>query len=80
MRRKDAFGAQRFQFLGDSGTGAQQEEIRPCRIANEEVGTLRGKMVYQVWERNIKREVGFCFKLYEALSYLGMISSISLYP
>lgn len=57
----------RFQFLGDYDFGAEYEKIGLCRVANEEVGTLREKKVYQVWERNIKREVGFCFKLCEAL-------------
>lgn len=63
MGRKDDFWAQRFHFLGDYDIGVDHEEIGPCRVENEEVGTLREKRCIKMWERNIKREVGFCFKL-----------------
>lgn len=61
LRRKDAFGVQRFQFLGDYDIGAGHEKIGPCRVANEEVDTLKGKRCIEYG--GIKREVGFSFKL-----------------
>lgn len=40
----------------------EYKEIEPCSVANEEVGNLRKKGI-EIWERSIRGEVGFCFKL-----------------
>lgn len=68
-----------FLFL-NYDIGAEHEETGPCRVADEEVGTLKKKKkVCQVQERNIKREIGLCFKFHEALSYfLGNSLHLSL--
>lgn len=70
LGRKDDFGAQRFQFWGDYGIGADHEEIGPCSVENEEVGTLRGKKVYQDVGEEHKKRSGIPFQTMKLLSYL----------
>lgn len=64
-------------MLGDYDFGTEHEKIEPHSAASEEVGTLRRRCI-RIGKKNINREVGFGFRVYEALFYLGGNFPLSL--